>query len=55
MPGERRCDAFKERLEVRAAHAHAPADVQRRERSLVDPVPHGLLVELEDAGDVGNR
>src|SRR5207248_167605 len=51
------CDAtaLQERLEVRAAHAHAPADVQRRERALVDPVPDRLLVELQHGRDFRNR
>ena len=32
----------------------APPNAGRRERSLIDPVAHRLLVELEDLGDVGD-
>src|SRR5215831_2986171 len=43
-----------ERLEIFAANPDAPADSQRRQRALVDPVPHGLLVQLQHRSDLGD-
>jgi len=46
--------AFHQCVEVGASHSDAPADPQGRQGSLVYPVFHGVLVQLEDLGDLGD-
>lgn len=40
--------ALEQLLEVRAEDPHSPADVQRLQRALVNPVADRLLVQLQD-------
>jgi hypothetical protein len=43
-----------ERVEVRAEDSHTPADPERGQLAAVYPVADRLLVELENAGDLGD-
>jgi hypothetical protein len=49
--GSDRAAAVEEGLELRAAHPHAPTDVQRGQRPLT---PDRLLVQLTIPGDLGD-
>jgi hypothetical protein len=42
-------------IKIRAPNPDPPADADRRKRSLVDPIPQGLGIELEVLGDLVDR
>jgi hypothetical protein len=44
-----------EPLEIRPQNPHTATDPHSRQRALVNPVAHGLLIQLEHLGDLCNR
>ena len=41
-------------VRIGALDPHPPTHADRRQRALIDPVPHRLLIELQQLGDLGN-